>query len=79
MFGNVSYAFLTMIGVVFGHALRCEHSLKSLDQDTIFAWPFVSVGGLVFTNITPVFYLMTMVTVGWVVCDYTLHAFHLRT
>ena len=68
---NLSYAFITMIGILFGHLFRCEHSIKPLNTTVITAWPILSIYGLIFTNMISVFYFMTMVTIGWFACEYT--------
>lgn len=76
---HFSFAFITMVGLLFGHMFRCEHSLKPLNETILIVWPIVSIAGLLFTNMIPLFYFMNMVTIGWIACDYTLHAFNLRT
>ena len=76
---HFSFAFITMVGLLFGHLFRCEHSLKSLNETVLIVWPIVSIAGLLFTNMIALFYFMNMVTIGWIACDYTLCASDLRT
>ncbi len=76
---HISYSFLTMVGILFGHMFRCEHALKPMDESNLLGWIIVSLGGLLFTKFTALFYFMNMVTIGWIACDYTLCASNLRT
>jgi hypothetical protein len=76
---HLSFSFLTMIGLLFGHLFRVEHSLKPFDDSTLLGWVIVSLGGLLFTKFTSLFYFMNMVTIGWMSCDYTLQTLNFRT
>ena len=76
---HLSFSFLTMIGLLFGHLFRVEHSLKPFDDSTLLGWGIVSLGGLLFTKFTSLFYFMNMVTIGWMSCDYALQTLNFRT
>ena len=67
------YNCLTLIGLIFGHLLWTEHYKTPLDKYIIIIWPILSLIGLVFTEATPLFYFMTMVTVGWGMREITLY------
>ena len=68
----MSYIFLTLIGFLFGNLLRYEHSNNPLNDTIVTIWPIFSIGGLMLTNMTPLFYLMTMVSIGWGAGEYIL-------
>ena len=60
------YVLLTLIGYDFGRRLRLDHLTSPLNPIALLIWAFVAILGLIFTKMTAVFYLMTMVTIGWI-------------
>ena len=56
---------LTIIGLVIGHLLRREHEFSPFDKYVIITWGVLSIFGLVLSDLTELFYFMTMVSVGW--------------
>ena len=63
---NMCYVLLTLIGYDFGRRLRLDHLTSPLNPIALLIWAFVAILGLIFTKMTAVFYLMTMVTIGWI-------------
>ncbi len=72
----MEFAFLTVIGLLIGHLIRCEHCRNPLNETAVNTWAILSIAGLIYTNMIPLFYFMNMVTIGWVACDYTLDEFN---
>ena len=62
---NILYVVLTLFGYDFGRRLRLEHLTSPLNPIVLSIWAFVAILGLIFTKMTAVFYLMTMITIGW--------------
>ena len=66
----ILYILLTVIGMFSGSVLRYEHYIRPFCEEVLITWVVLSICGLIFTNMIPVFYLMNMVTIGWLACDY---------
>ena len=67
------YNCLTFIGLVIGHFLRCEHDYSPFDKYVVITWGILSIFGLVFTDLTALFYFMTMVSMGWVMREISIY------
>jgi hypothetical protein len=67
------YNCLTFIGILFGYLLRCDHDYCPFDEYIIITWGILSIFGLVFTDLTPLFYFMTMVSMGWGMREVTIY------
>mgnify|MGYP001212262462 CR=1 FL=1 len=65
------YAFITIMGILMGHSIRCEHAIMPFNKTLITIWPIASLYGLVFSAYATLSYFMTMVTIGWMICEYT--------
>ena len=65
------YPFITIMGILMGHSIRCEHAIMPFNQTLITVWPILSLYGLVFSVYATLSYFMTMVTVGWMIFLYT--------
>ena len=59
--------FLTLAGISLGYLSRAEHFNKPLNPIFIFLWPVISIVGIIYTNITSLFYFMNMIMLGWFV------------
>lgn len=77
---EISYIFLTAIGIIIGGQLRCEHAIHPINEMIVIVWSIVSIIGLIFCMQTmiPLFYFLNMVTVGWAAYEY-LGIYHFYT
>ena len=66
------YYALTLMGILYGYLLRFEHSRTPLNMNLVILWQVISIYGLIFSNATPIFYFMTMVSIGWGACQYAI-------
>ena len=67
----VLYHFLTIVGIVLGHMFRYEHAKIPFNKPLRVIWCIGSLYGLMFTQFTSMSYLMTMIIIGWINCEYT--------
>ena len=67
----VLYHFLTIVGIVLGHMFRYEHAKIPFNKPLRVIWCIGSLYGLMFTQFTSMSYLMTMIIIGWMNCEYT--------
>tara|TARA_B100001063_G_C16677062_1_gene509615 strand:+ start:200 stop:640 length:441 start_codon:yes stop_codon:yes gene_type:complete len=67
----VLYHFLTIVGIVLGHMFRYEHAKIPFNKPLRVIWCIGSLYGLIFTQFTSMSYLMTMIIIGWMNCEYT--------
>jgi hypothetical protein len=61
----IHYIFVTVFGITLGSLFHKEHKNTPLNNVYIIGWWIVSTFGFIYTSITPLFYFMNMITIGW--------------